>query len=78
MKRYCIEIGEENEETKTVNVNLNGSLFAVDTYFKGKRTSTIRINPHMKKEGFQFDSEFIEMHKALKSLLFQMHNEEDN
>lgn len=78
MKRYRIEIGEENEETKTVNVILDGDPFAVATYFKDQRTSTIRINSYIKKEVFQFDHEFVEMHQSLKDFLFQMHNEEDN
>jgi len=78
MKRYRIETVKETKEIKTVNVTLDGDPFAVATYFKDERTSTIRINSHIKKEEFQFDHEFIEMHQSLKDLLFQMHNEEDN
>ncbi len=77
MKRYCIEPVEETEETKVLNVTLDGDVFAVATFYKGKRTSQIRIDSNAKKEDFKIDNQFIEMQEALKEILFQMHNEED-
>ena len=86
MKRYRIETREETEETKVLNVTLDGDLFAVATFYKGERTSQIRIDPNATKDDFKIDHDFIEMHEALnfiemhealKEILFQMHNEED-
>ena len=78
MKRYCIEAGEETEETKVLNVTLDGNPFAVATFYKEERTSQIRIDPNAKKDDFKIDYDFIEMHQALKEILFKMHNEEDS
>ena len=77
MERYHIEAGEENEETKVLNVTLEGDSFAVATYFKGQRTSTIRVDPNVNRKDIEIDYEFIKMHQALKELLFQMHNEDN-
>lgn len=77
MKRYCIETGEETEETKVLNVTLDGDPFAVATFYKGERTSQIRIDPSVTREDFKIDHDFTKMQEALKEILFQMHNEED-
>lgn len=76
MKRYCIEAGESTIDTKILKVTLDGDPFAVATYLKGQRNSKIRIDPNAKKDDFIIDNEFVEMHKTLKNLLFQMHEED--
>ena len=55
---------------------MDGDPFAVSTYLKGQRNSKIRIDPNAKKDDFIIDNEFAEMHKTLKNLLFQMHEED--
>ena len=77
MKRYRIETREETEDTKVLNVTLDGDPFAVATFYKGERTSQIRIDPNAKEEDFKIDHVFIKIQEALKEILFQMHNEED-
>jgi hypothetical protein len=76
MEKYRIEAGEETEGEKVLNVTLDGDLFAVVTFHKDQRTSQIRINPNVNRDDFIIDNGFVEMHKTLKNLLFQMHEED--
>lgn len=69
MERYRIEAGEETEETKVLNVTLEGDPFAVATYFKGQRTSTIRIDPNVNRKDIEIDHEFIKKKYCFKCIM---------
>lgn len=76
MESYQIQMGEETEETKIVNVTFCEKPFATATYYKGKGNTDILISKSADRKTVEIDQAFVKMRKDLKSILSQLHEED--